>query len=389
MQKIILSVTSDLVTDQRVHRMAQTLHNFGYEVVVFGRKKRSSKELALRDYKIKRTQLLFDKGFLFYAFYNIRLFLFLLFSKADILLANDLDTLFPNFLIAKWLKRKLIYDTHEYFTGVPELLERPFVKNIWKRIENYIFPKLKTVYTVNQSIANLYTKEYNVHVNVIRNLPLPTVETNPPIENETFSLIPARYSETAIILNLIYEALQLDSRKIVLYQGAINKDRGIEEMIAAMEFIQDASFVIIGNGDLYKSLKNKVKSLHYGNKIIMIGQVAMEFLPAFTKLATIGISIEKPTNINYIYSSPNKVVDYIQAGVPVLASRLVEIEHIISQYNIGSYIENHQPQHIAEILNKLLADSEKLKEWKANCKKASKELNWGVEEQKLLGIILD
>ena len=390
MKKIIISVTSDLVTDQRVHKVSQSLHRAGYNVLLFGRKKRSSKPIIVREYQVKRTRLIFEKGFLFYANYNIRLFFYLLFNKADILISNDLDTLWPNYLISKFFKTKLVYDTHEYFTGVPELLERPFVRGLWKKLENGIFPKLPIIYTVNDSIADIYEKEYKVNLKVIKNLPLPILENDIKIEDcqldEYWNIPPLGY-DMYFVHKMIYEQLKRDNRKVIIYQGAINKDRGIEEMMAAMEFIDNAVLLIIGIGDLFKKLQKKLEGLPFKEKIMMINQVPFERLAEFTGIATIGVSLEKPTNINYVYSSPNKVVDYILSRVPVLATRLIEIEKIVSKYQVGAFIENHEPMHIAEKINAILKDENLLNTWKLNCVSASKELTWLSEEKKLLEII--
>ena len=171
MKRVIISVTSDLVTDQRVHRTASSLHNAGLTVILAGRQLKKSLPLAERTYKTVRFKLWFEKGALFYACYNIRLFFFLLFNKADVLVANDLDTLLPNYLASKLKGAELYYDSHEYFTEVPELVNRKGIQKTWKMIERFVFPKLKHVYTVNDAIATLYEKEYKVNVDVVRNIP--------------------------------------------------------------------------------------------------------------------------------------------------------------------------------------------------------------------------
>lgn len=169
-KKAIVSVTNDLYTDQRVHKVASFLHNHGYDVLLVGRLLPNSQPLE-RAYKTHRMKLSFHKGALFYANYNLRLFFFLLFRKADLLLSNDLDTLLANFM-AKKLKRncELVYDSHEYYTEVPELVSRPKVKAIWEAIEGFIFPKLNKIYTVNQSIADKYKQKYHKDLAIIRNI---------------------------------------------------------------------------------------------------------------------------------------------------------------------------------------------------------------------------
>ena len=154
--RVVVSVINDLSSDQRVDRTCSTLHELGYDVLLVGRKMKKSVSLNPRVYKMTRMTLLFEKGALFYAEYNFRLFFFLLFKKVDVLHANDLDTLLANRIIQKLKGVKLVYDSHEYFTEVPELVEGSFSKRVWLKIERSIFPKLKHVFTVNKSIAEIY-----------------------------------------------------------------------------------------------------------------------------------------------------------------------------------------------------------------------------------------
>src|SRR5258707_630762 len=121
MKRVIISVVSDLVTDQRVHRVATSLQQYGFPVTLVGRKMKHSLPVDQRSYKTVRFKRWKNKGPLFYMFYNIRLFFYLLFHKADVLVANDLDTLLPNFIVSKIKGTELFYDSHEYFTEVPEL----------------------------------------------------------------------------------------------------------------------------------------------------------------------------------------------------------------------------------------------------------------------------
>ncbi|HEX8546837.1 MAG TPA: glycosyltransferase, partial [Cytophagaceae bacterium] len=229
MKTIIVTVTTDLVTDQRVHKVSQSLHKSGYKVLLVGRKKKDSLPLAQRDYDTKRFKLFFEKTALFYINYNLRLFLFLLFTKADILLANDLDTLLPVFLVSKLKGIPIIYDNHEYFTATPELTGRPVVTYIWKSIERFIFPKLSFVYTVNDSIKNLFEDEYGVKVEVIRNIPIKNLQ-------------PASYD---LPIDLP------DDKKIIIYQGSgINKDRGAEELVESIQYLENILLLIVGSGDV-------------------------------------------------------------------------------------------------------------------------------------------
>ncbi len=368
MKKAIVSVINDLSTDQRVHKVCSTLHKLGYSVTLVGRKQRNSLSLAKRDYKTKRMLLLFEKGPVFYAEYQIRLFFYLLFHKADVLVSNDLDTLLPNYLISKLKSANLVYDSHELFCEVPELQANPTKKNLWKRIEKWIFPKLKHVFTVNDSIAKIYGNEYNMKLTVVRNIPL--LSTQLKIQH---------LSKTDLNLPL--------EKKIIVLQGAgINIDRGAEEAVESMQYIDDAVLVIIGSGDVITILEQMVLKLKLTDKVKFIGKVPFEKLLQYTHHADLGLTIDKDTNINYRYSLPNKLFDYLHAGVPVLASNLVEVRKIIFQYSVGDCIDNHNPVHIADKINHILNDSSTLQMWKKNTKIAAEELNWEKEELQLIAV---
>jgi glycosyltransferase involved in cell wall biosynthesis len=367
-KKAIVSVINDLSTDQRVHKVCMTLHKLGYNVTLVGRRQRKSLPLAERVYKTKRMFLLFEKGPFFYMEFQKRLFWYLLFHKADVLVANDLDTLLPNYLNSKLKGANLVYDSHELFCEVPELQSNPKKKKIWKRLERWIFPKLKNIFTVNDSIAKIYSDEYNVDVKVVRNIPLLSNQTNFKKISKQDLGIPT-------------------DKKIIVLQGAgINVDRGAEEAVEAMQFVNNAVLLIIGSGDVIDVLKQMVLNLKLTAKVIFIGKVPFEKLLQFTHHSDLGLTLDKDTNINYKYSLPNKLFDYIHAGVPVLASNLVEIKNIITRYSIGDCIDNHQSQHIADKINHILKDEETLQLWKKNTKIASEKLNWENEEQALVAV---
>ncbi len=365
MKKAIVSVINDLSTDQRVHKVCTSLQAMGYDVTLVGRKQRKSLPLQERAYKTKRMFLLFEIGPLFYLEYQKRLFWYLIFHKADVLVSNDLDTLLPNFLVSKLKGGELVYDSHEIFCEVPELQNNPTKKNIWKSLERWIFPKLKHVFTVNDSIAKIYSEEYKVPVQVIRNIP--------PLANQ-LKLKPTTKQELGIPQN----------KKTIVLQGAgINIDRGAEEAVEAMQYVNDAVLMIVGSGDVITLLHQMVKKLNLSDKVIFVGKVPFEKLLQYTHHADLGLTLDKDTNINYKYSLPNKLFDYIHAGVPVLASGLVEIKNIIDQYKVGDCIQSHDPKHIADKINSILNNENQLQDWKKNCKIAAENLNWEKEEKLL------
>ncbi len=368
MKKVIVSVINDLSTDQRVHKVCNTLHTMGYEVLLVGRKQRASLPLSPRRYKVKRMSLFFEKGILFYASYQLRLFLLLLFKKPDILVSNDLDTLLPNYLISKLKRTFLVYDTHELFCEVPELQHQPVKRGIWKFIERKIFPKLKYVFTVNDSIAAIYREEYAVDIAVVRNVPLLVKQTSFVKKTKNDLGIP-------------------EDKKIIILQGAgINVNRGAEEAVEAMQYVDNAVLLIIGSGDVIHLLKKLTVDLHLSHKVLFIGKIPFQQLSQYTQHADLGLTLDKGTNLNYKYSLPNKLFDYIHAGVPVLSSDLVEIKKIITTYDIGDCVDRHEPEHIGKKISTMLHEETILQVWKKNTKIAAENLNWEKEEQQLIAV---
>lgn len=365
MKRVVISVTNDLSTDQRVAKVADSLMNFGFEVFLIGRKLPESLPLE-RSYKTKRMQLLFNKGPLFYAEYNLRLFFILLFSRANVLLANDLDTLLANFLASRIKSASLVYDSHEYYTEVPELVSRPRVQAVWKRIESFIFPRLKHVYTVNESIAEIYRAMYQVPVEVIRNLPLKQHLEKTKNRKEL--------------------GLPVDKKVIILQGAGINVDRGGEELIEAMLLLPDYFLVIVGSGDVIDVLKSRSRELAIEDRVLFKPKMPYNDMMQYTLNADLGVTLDKDTNLNYRYSLPNKIFDYLKAGIPVLSSNLPELRKVIEAHDLGLILPAHEPGIIAQFIENIFRDAPRLLRWRENAKFAAAKLNWESQEEKLAEI---
>lgn len=348
----------------RVHKVCLTLSEQGYDVLLIGRKLKFSKKIDSRKYKTKRMKLIFEKGFLFYAEFNFRLLWFLLFNRSNILLSNDLDTLLPNFLISKVCRKKLVYDSHEYFTEVPELVNRKFTQSVWLRIEKFILPKLTHCYTVCQSIADIYEQKYGTKFQVVRNIPI--------CETEKVR-IPTK---------------EKSDKKIIIYQGAINVGRGIEDMLKAMLYLDNHIFWIIGDGDVFPEIEKLVIDLSLEKRVKMFGKLPFSQLKKHTQKADLGISFEKNMGLNYYFALPNKLFDYINAEIPILASPFPEMKRIIDNYKIGAYLQSRQPKILAKQISEILENTNQLKIWKQNLKIAKSELCWQ-NEAKILKQIFE
>lgn len=356
MKRIVISVTNDITTDQRVLKVANTMHRNGYDVLIVGRELPNSLPIP-EGIKCKRMGLIFKRGALFYAEYNLRLFCFLLFQKVEILLSNDTDTLLANFFASKIKNVKLLFDAHELFPELPELVNRPTIRAVWESIEKLIFPHIKYSYTVCESIARHYQLKYGIKMTVIRNVPSArsTVDKEIVRKNE----------------------------KIIIYQGALNKGRGLEWVLEAMPMINNAKLLIVGDGDIKNKLVLMTEQLHLNQKVEFIGKVPAVELISYTSQADIGLCLLENMGLSYYYSLPNRIFDYMHAGVPVLATKFPEIESIVDTYHTGILINHYEPEYLAKIINDILNNPPDTQHFN----QISHLLCWENEEKKLTELL--
>ena len=361
--RITVSVTNDLTTDQRVHKICNTLMQNGYEVKLVGRKLPRSKPVD-RPYQTDRLLLLFRRSFFFYAEYNFRLFFYLLLEKADIFLSNDTDTLPANYLASIIRRKPLVFDAHEMFPETPEVIDRKWVKKTWTFIEDFLFPRLKNCYTVCGSIATYYNEKYKINMQVVRNIPL-------------------RKTEPMRILPRSSSPIDTKGKKVILYQGAVNRGRGIEWMIDAMPYLENFVFYVIGDGDKLKELKGKVVKMNLTDRVFFTGSIPLEKLSDYTARADIGINLLENWGLSYYYSLPNRIFDYIREGIPILSCDFPEIHKIINHYNIGMLINNFDPHYLASVI-KIMALRRKNH---SSFTTANRELCWENETVAFLKVI--
>lgn len=363
-KKIIVSVISDLVTDQRVQKECNTLHKMGYEVLLIGRKSKRKFLLNELPYQSIRFFNLFSRGPFMYLMFNAQLFFYLLFKKMDVLWSNDLDTLLPNFMISRLKKIKLVYDSHEYFT---ESVYKKSSRRVWETLESKLFPRLKNIITVNDSIKQVYENKYKVSITVIRN-------------------VPYRFVKNADIKTPVLPV----SKKILIMQGiGLNENRGAEEAVLTMQFLPD-EFILyfIGRGTILSKLKQMVNNLKLESKITFIDVLPYKQMMEYTRQCFLGLIFEKiDITDEHRFALPNKFFDYIHAGIPVLSSKAVEIKLIIEKYQIGDFISNFDPNAIAVKIIDISKDVKSYNFWKHNTIAASDELNWENEERILMNFM--
>lgn len=371
-----LLVLNTFTHDARVHKEAKTLTDAGYNVTVIALWKPGLPQTETKyGYQIQRIRLKsirWQGGVIVplvkYIEFALRVHRFAKQHPADIYHANDSNTLPSAWLAARRNKTPFIYDAHELETG------RNFKKSrlasiygrLWALPEKLLIHKAHSVITVSKSIAQVLADIYDI--------PLPTVIMNCP-ETQALSAPVDLHAEFGIN----------PAHKIALYQGGITAGRGIEVFIEAVQLLPNVTGLLLGNGTLHTSLQQKIQSGKY-QRIHLPGAVPQKKLLSYTAGANIGIALIEAVCKSYYYSLPNKLFEYIHAGIPVIGSNLPEIASIIQQYNIGSVVDPTNVDSIANAIQTLLEDENTYQEAKTNTALAANHFNWENESEKLLNL---
>lgn len=357
LKTILCTVTNDLTYDQRMIRICTSLSAAGYGVQLIGRKRPNSKPLKDQPFEQHRLRCWFEQGKLFYLEYNIRLAFYLLTAKFDLICSVDLDTILPGLLASKIRRKPCIYDAHEYFTETPEVVRRPAIKRFWEMVAGLAIPRVNAAYTVGTELAEIFSNRYGKPFGVVRNVPFRQSEIARPLQPP-----------------------------IILYQGALNEGRGLEQTIYAMQQIEGAELWLAGEGDLSAALRQLTESLGLQRKVKFLGYLQPEDLRKVTLQATIGLNLLENLGLSYYYSLANKAFDYIQAGVPSIHMQFPEYQKLNEIHHTFILIDNLVPSAIAIAIQNLLQDKTLYQKLHANCLEARTQLTWEQEAAKLLDI---
>ena len=343
-----------------------------------------NKNVRLHSYNIKKTFKIKIVKHTFFCF-EFNFFINKVFGKGkyyDYIWANDLPTLYPAFKIAKKIGSELVYDSHEiyvetlnqFFPSKVNFVKSIIFKSLLKvmklhgfYIEKKLIKKSHYFITVNDSLLNYFNKKHEIKKScVIMNFPY--------LNKSNFKKI-----------DLFKKNNWKNSSYLIVYQGVINKGRGIDIIIRTLKILPDNfKLVIIGDGPLKEELKNLSSKLNLSKRVDFINKVPINKLLNYTSSCHIGINLLEDYNLSKKYASPNKLYEYIHAGITVIASRTVENIKVFNKYNIGKLVENN-PNNIAKNIQLIFTMESDI--FKQECDKAVREYNWEVQEHKILSII--
>jgi glycosyltransferase involved in cell wall biosynthesis len=357
---IILSIINDPAYDQRMQRICKSLSEAGYKVLLVGRKIEGSPEINV-NYEIKTFQCFFKKSILLYIEFNLKLFFNLIKYRSKAICAIDLDTVLPVLFISSIKKQKRIYDAHELFCEMTEIKNRKWVYTIWKGIEKWALPHFHFGYTVSPNITHIYNTLYKKEWITIRNLPIgqtPDIALSPSIKEKL-------------------------PKAFIIYQGALNVDRGIAPLLTAMQRVE-IPLVICGEGNFSIEARAIVQQLHLESKVIFMGMLSPNVLKQVSLEAALGINLIESIGDHSKYSLANKFFDYMQAGIPQICSDLPEYRAINEQYQFAQLLDSLKPDDITGAILSLLQDKALYDKLKANTFMAKEKLNWELESETLV-----
>jgi len=348
--------------ERRIHNQIDTAKSLGYKILSVSLGKPGDKNCEKqKGFLVKRLFTRFhEKGPLKFLYFNIKVFIYILFRPVQIIHCHDLWPL-PAAALASLLKNCiLVYDAHEYYGGLNIFTARPIRKNIWMILEWLSIPLIDTLITVSEPLGELYKKRYPQlkKVDIIRNVP--------------------KYEESDNAEKFADSSFDYT----VIFHGHFKPGRGLENLVQAMKYLQNVKLIMVGGGELKDTLLNTVSDLNLKN-IEFIDYINQNELISHASKADIGIVLFEPTSLNYSFALPNKFFEYAMAGLPILASNIETFEYYIKKYNVGKTVNPQNVNKIASTLKKMLDDESGLKEWSKNCLQMANECNWEIESRKL------
>lgn len=359
---------SDFQNETRIYKITECLleENLVDQVYLIGRgeKKKNLKpglDLYLLGGKNYQQNIII-KSIRFIIWY-FEIILNFMFKKIHLINAHSLSTL-PVAILLKYLKLGkpiVIYDTHELETETLTMQGRR--QAISKLFESSLIKLVKHVFVVSEPIEHWYKNEYD-------------------LKNVT-TIINAPYYNTVSSNGYLRKVFDIGNEKLIfLYQGDLSRGRGIELILEAFQLEPDGACVVfLGNGTLENEIRN---SNSYGHTVFHHDFVPFSDLMQVTSSADVGLVLIEPLSLSYSYCLPNKFFEYCHAGIPVLASKLVEMDRLIDKYDVGwaSDFRSLTPEKLTQLISRISHSS--IREKAKNTNILATEICWQKERKRLV-----
>ena len=363
--RICMVAFTDLNYDFRIYREATSLKSAGHEVSIVAGTWNQQLDSAWEEFEVHACPVDRSQSLrVSYVVWWHRAHNILRDIAADAYHAHDLDSLWPASRAARARSLPLLYDSHELWTEQSSLTTRPFVRGVWSVMERRLSRHVSHVITVSPPIARELQSRYGFgQVTVIANLP----PHRAPVPGD-----------------LIRERLGLESDRVIfLYQGGLLTDNGLSEQISAMADVEGAALVLLGDGPTKQQLEHQVAASELGDRVFFLPAVPFSQLHALTCSADVGLCLIKSTGKSFHWSLPNKLFEYMMAGLPVLGSQAPEIHRILSETGAGEVGDLNDQASLSNRLQCLVADAGLRARYSEASLQASRQFCWENESAKL------
>ncbi len=382
--KVGMHVLGAAATDPRVLREATALVEAGYAVSIVDIEEEGNhqRDEELRGVSLKHV--LMPRAFFSTRFDRwtlirvtglfVRTTLRLLQTRADIYHGHEVSGLLPCYIAAFLRRKPVIFDAHEmplFERPLSELgLSRRLLRKLLAILLAYIVPRCAGVITVSPPIVEDLRKRYDIKdVVLLRNLP--------------------EYREISQSDRLRQHLGLAPEVRIALYQGYLQPNRGLDRLIRAATFL-DPNIMIVIMGKNRKTTQTQLEALiaseGVADRVKILPPVAYADLLDWTSSADIGLNVASPDySLNVRYFLPNKLFEYLMAGVPVLSSSLEAMVEVINTYDVGQILPSLEPEDIGNAINRMLADPAGLARQRSHALEATRnDFYWEKESAKLL-----
>jgi len=286
--------------------------------------------------------------------------------KPEVIHAHDLETLELACALKNELKIPLVYDSHEIASERNH--HSPAQKNRAGIKEAKFIPNADVVIMVSDGCAEFTSAKYGIA--------LPTVIMNTP-----------DFDPTKTQVRDLRKELNIPTGNIVLvHQGSLQKNRGVEQSIDAIRDIPNITYVIIGYGQHRPFLEEYVVSSGLSEKVKFFGPVPANQLIEWTATADIGICTIVGKTKSYLYAMPNKLFEYTMAGLPVIASNYPDMGKFVTENKMGITCDPESAESISAAINTLVSDPQLREKFAEGARIARTKFNWANEQKKLLKI---
>jgi glycosyltransferase involved in cell wall biosynthesis len=374
---ICFTFLGDIQYDSRLYKCAKSLLEKGFRVsaVTIGEKGRqtstdpSGERLDLPGINLKRVSLpqVASGKRRFLSFY-LKSFWPTLRTNANCYFASDLYSLPVAHLAAKLRHAKLAYDSREFYSSIAALHHRRGTQRFWSYVERKIIPRTDAVFTVNDSLAESISNRYSIEK--------PTTLLNCPPRQSV-----QKSDRLRTILSIPHGV------RILLYQGGLQSGRGIQIMLSAIKKVPSAILVLMGSGNLAGEILEIIKREKLDQKVFLLDAVPVTGLLSYTSSADVGLCLIENLGASYYYSLPNKLFEYVSAGVPVVASNFPEIASFVESNRVGLVVEPDKEDEVVRAIERLLTNAEEHEGIVKNCLEAANRYTWENESLKLVRAI--